>query len=398
VTELLSMFVVSDLHCIGPSEVDNRSDSLLHLPASAGLLRTPFNALLRLVEDQAISADVLLCCGDLTNRSAAEGFELGWAELEALASALDATSILFTPGNHDVDVYDLNGVADPYSTIAAAKRSPDRIAKPSTSHCLLVDGFEIYGADQYRIVNVDTNGRDPVARRGKTGHLDLETIDALEAQLGRMSSVDCYLLICHHHPHRHGDIDADDYSEFANAPELFAMIDRLPDAAWYMVHGHKHYPRIGVVNSTTTVFSAGSFSGSFYGPQQGVARNQCYSLRLVRDASLGTAHPPVIEFRAWDWAAVRWIPALDGFNIPRFGGFGARVVTNQYAGRIASHVKASSGQRCSGSELARKFPELRYLPPQDILRCVNTLESTHDIEVLISKQTGEWRELGLRAS
>ncbi len=397
-TELLSVFVVSDLHCIGPSTTDHRNESLLHLPAPADSLRTPVNGLHRLIDENEIRADVLLCCGDLTNRSSAEGFQLGWKELEDLATSIEADSILFTPGNHDIDVYDVNRVGDPHSTIAAASKDPTRALLRATDHELLVHGFEIHDGDTYRIVNLDTNGKDPVPRRGKVGHLDLPTIDALETQLRNSDAVDCYILICHHHPFRHGDIDAADYSDFTNAPELLEMIGRLPDAAWYMVHGHKHYPRIGVVNSATTVFSAGSLSGSFHGPQQGVARNQCYLLRLVRDSALGDSHPPVVEFQAWDWAAVRWIPALDGFNIPRFGGFGARVVTVDFAERIATHVKASSGQRCTGAALTTAFPELKYLPPQDIDRCVISLDSRHNIEILFSRQTGEWREIGLRAS
>ncbi len=397
--ELLSMFVVSDLHCIGPRALKDQSrDSLLHLPAPADLLRSPLNGLHRLIETRGIEADVLVCCGDLTNRAEAEGFELGWAELERLAERLGSSSILFTPGNHDMDVYDVNGTGDHLSSLAAATRDPSLVLPRVTDHELLTHGFELHDRGSYRVINIDTNGRNPVPRRGKVGHVDLATIDTLEAVLEGLDPVDCYLLLCHHHPLRHGDIDADDYSAFTNAPELLAMTERLPDAAWYMIHGHKHFPRIGSVSSTTTVFSAGSVAGAFYGPQQCVARNQAYLLRLGSDPALGPAHPPVVEFNAWDWAAVKWIPAKDGFNIPRNGGFGARVVTPNFTRQIAEFVLSSEGERCSAEAVATRFPELKYLPPQDIERCVESLFARHDIDILTSRSTGEWRELGVRAS
>jgi predicted phosphodiesterase len=396
--EVLSLFIVSDLHCIPPSKPEHRSESLLHLPSPPGERRSPLEGLIDLVEREDLKADFLVCCGDLTNRAVAEGFALGWAELERVATALAARALLFTPGNHDIDVMDVNGQGDPLACLKSVAHSVDLRPKRETQHDLIEDGFEIYGGDGYRIVNIDTNGRNPVPRKAAVGHLDLATIDTLEATLRGLNRTDCYLVLCHHHPYRHGDIDLEDYSAFEHAPEFLAMIERLPDAAWYIVHGHKHFPRISTVGSAATVFSAGSLAGTFYGPQQCVARNQCYLLTLCRDESLGPSHPPVMRFRAWDWAAVQWVPARDGFNIPRAGGMGARVPTAEFSRRIAEYVLSGDPPIRQAVDVASAFPELRYLLPQDVERCVASLYELFDVEVLVSRQTGDWLELGRRTA
>lgn len=126
-TELLSMFVISDLHCISPSKPDHRSDSLLHLPSPPGERRTPLAGLMSLVDREKLSANLVVYCGDLTNRAVAEGFALGWVELERLAGVLDAKALLFTPGNHDIDVMDVNGQGDPLAclkSVALVEPSP----------------------------------------------------------------------------------------------------------------------------------------------------------------------------------------------------------------------------------------------------------------------------------
>jgi predicted phosphodiesterase len=351
-----------------------------------------------LVARESLSADYLVCCGDLTNRGVAEGFALGWAELERLAGVLEARSLLYTPGNHDIDVMDVNGKGDPLACLKSVTPAPHLRPDRETSHGLIEDGFEIYLGSGYRMINLDTNGRNPVDRKGAVGYLDLATIDTLEATLRGLDRTDCYVVLCHHHPYRHGDIDLEDYSAFEHAPEFLAMIERLPEAAWYIVHGHKHFPRISTVGSCATVFSAGSLAGTFYGAQQCVARNQCYLLTLCREEALGPSHPPVMRFRAWDWAAVQWVPARDGFNIPRAGGMGAKVVTAEFSRRVAEYVLSADPPIRRAADVTSEFPELRYLLPQDVERCVASLYELFDVEVLVSRQTGDWLELGRRSA
>jgi len=395
IEELFSFFVLSDIHCVGDDGAAHADDSLIRLPAVSGSARSPFNALLTMIERDGITADYLVCAGDLTNRAGIDGFRLGWERLEAVADALGASSLIFTPGNHDLDVHNLHGTGDIRICLDAAARRPALRPVTVTPHSLELDRFEIYERPDVRIINLDSNGREPTATMGRNGKVDIDTIDSLEAVLRDLSSVPFVVVFCHHHPYRHGDIDIADYSAMDGAPELFTMIERLPEANWLIVHGHKHYPRVATVSSRLTIFAAGSMAGSLRGPLQSAARNQCYCIKIVRDHNLGVAYPPVGEFQAWDWAAIRWIDALDGFNIPRFGGFGITAPLPNLAQRIGDFIRSAPGQRRPATEVDAEFPELKYLEPALLLRCVEILEGTHGIEVLTSRQTGVWRQLGV---
>jgi predicted phosphodiesterase len=395
VEPLVSLFVLSDLHCVGDDGAAHEGDSLIRLPARTGRARTPFQGLLHLIEREKLTADYLLCCGDLTNRAGVDGFRLGWEKLEEVAKALGARSLIFTPGNHDLDVLNTHGTGDIEVCLDAATRSSGLRPSKATTHDIRTDGFEIYEHGAVRLINIDSNGRAPTEHKGKIGKVDIDTVDSLEAALGELDHLPVNIVICHHHPFRHGDIDVADYSAMEGAPELLTMIERRPEATWVIVHGHKHYPRIASVSPRLTVFSAGSVAGTFRGPLQCAARNQCYSIRVLRDPRLGAAYPPVGEFRAWDWAAIRWIDALDGFNIPRFGGFGANVALPDLTSRIADFVRIGPGERRDAHEVSREFPLLRYLPPAEVERCADQLLEVHEIEVLISKKSGEWRQVGV---
>lgn len=110
---LLSMFVISDLHVVGADTADHKHESFCNNIDPDGRLRTPFNRLDALIDLHGLTADVVVCCGDLTNRAGRDGFIHGWQELERLTRKLKADTLLLTPGNHDLDVRNIHGTGDP---------------------------------------------------------------------------------------------------------------------------------------------------------------------------------------------------------------------------------------------------------------------------------------------
>lgn len=395
---LMTLVVLSDLHCVGDDRNSYLSDSLIRYPIVDGRRRSPLAGLHDLIEDSRLAADYLVCPGDLTNRAGVDGFRYGWAELEAVARHLNARAVIFTPGNHDLDTHDLNGAGDPRSCLAAVAPDPDLRPNAANGRRLEVDHFEIYQHGNLVLLNIDTNGKDPFRTQGKYGRIELDTVDEMGHDLSRMIKPDTFVVvICHHHPYRHGDIDLEDYSALDHAPELLEMFERLGGAGWLIVHGHKHYPRIRAHGSRLTIFSAGSLAGSFRGPLQCRARNQCYELKITLDRRLGIDHPPVGKYRAWDWNATQWMPALDGFGIPRQGGFGAVVQLETLAGQVADFVSDGPNRSRKIDEFLSIFPQTVYLAPNDSERLVERLYSVHNIDITTSRQTGEWRELGAMA-
>ena len=144
-----------------------------------------------------------------------------------------------------------------------------------------------------------------------------------------------------------------------------------------------------------TVFSAGSLAGRFSGSLQCRARNQVYEIRIGSDPTLGDLHPQVGRFRAWDWSAVSWVEALDGFGIPRIGGFGSTAQIPILAGQVATLVASGSNGTRPAEEIVQEFPEISYLTPESLARLVSTLYDVHNIDLTTSKRTGAWRTMGV---
>lgn len=102
----LRLAVLSDLH------YDQSTDAQHFRPSTArnGVAGDPMEALLELAKrappngeiESKLTADYLLCAGDITNKANANGFTEGWKKLKELQAALGATHLLATTGNHEV--------------------------------------------------------------------------------------------------------------------------------------------------------------------------------------------------------------------------------------------------------------------------------------------------------
>src|SRR5690606_38544830 len=52
------------------------------------------------------------------------------------------------------------------------------------------------------------------------------------------------ILLCHHHPHKHQDIEQADYSAMVGGEKLIDLLREIPLGSWLIIHGHKHQPRL----------------------------------------------------------------------------------------------------------------------------------------------------------
>jgi predicted phosphodiesterase len=390
------MFVVSDLHVVGADTAAHKHESFSNNIDSDGRLRTPFNRLDVLIDRDEITADIVVCCGDLTNRAGKDGFVHGWDRLEQLTRKLKASTLIFTPGNHDLDVRNIHGTGDPRVCLKSVVRETSLEPTAATGHRLATDHFELHILHpEVLVLVIDSNGPTPTLHGGKTGEISIDTVDMIDTAIASIADAPQYgVVVCHHHPYRHGDIDLADYSELKGAPELLNMLRRHRSTDWLIVHGHKHYPRVTRVGDFT-VFAAGSFSGSLHGIQATVARNQCYLISIVRDAALGDAHPPVGKVQAWDWAGVQWIDALGGFGIPSLGGFGSRGDLRTLTAEVARFVMEGHLGVRAAEDVVTEFAAIRYLMPDDETELRRALKRDHDVTVLIDSESGAWKRLGV---
>jgi hypothetical protein len=267
-----------------------------------------------------------------------------------------------------------------------------------TSHTLFEDGFELYRpSSEVLIVNVDSNGPTPSDTKGRIGDVPIPRIDSLSEVIAGLDDEPRYaILLCHHHPFRHGDIDRGDYSAMNNAPELLNAL-RLanPQVQWLVLHGHKHHPRIAKVDNFT-VLAAGSCSASLDGHQGSIARNQFYLVDILRDPNLPEEHPLVGRIRSWDWWGVRWRDGQAGFGIPDDTGFGGVTDLSSLAKQVSDFVRLEPIRGRGRDEIVSEFPIIQYLVPNDEAQLCDVLLNRHNVEVLVRKGENRWRQLLLR--
>lgn len=112
---ILRVAVASDMHADGA--LDEPSDSYVRTePPERLAYSNPLRDLIRFVAaKKMMRADVLLCPGDMTNRSDDLGKMYVWRALNELAEALGAEKLYAAPGNHDLETH--TPVPDPAAVL-----------------------------------------------------------------------------------------------------------------------------------------------------------------------------------------------------------------------------------------------------------------------------------------
>lgn len=143
-TPSVRLLVVSDVHFHTPlyqqyvvngGRAPADPPSRLSTETALGDPQSPFHALLRLVREDKVKADVLVCCGDLTTCADPTAMNLGWLQLHRLAEALKAGEPIVTAGNHDIDSRFKMSTTSPMRMLA---RPPVPICRHSSHDKLLV--------------------------------------------------------------------------------------------------------------------------------------------------------------------------------------------------------------------------------------------------------------------
>src|SRR5688572_25117411 len=113
----LRVAVVSDLHAYDSlSDGETPPSHLCTLDPEDQATQHPITGLLELISKQSLSADALICCGDMGDKARPAGVRYVWERLQKIQTALQAEGLYVTAGNHDVDSrhkyndYDAKGV------------------------------------------------------------------------------------------------------------------------------------------------------------------------------------------------------------------------------------------------------------------------------------------------
>jgi predicted phosphodiesterase len=347
------------------------------------------------VREQSLTADYVICCGDLTNRANPEGIQYAWSRLQDIKAWVSAREIYAVSGNHDMDSRFQSSKFDAKGQLMAL-----RPAFPLNSDDLAnkywAKNFVTIEDQTLRLVLLNTSAYHGYNEEWQHGRVSDFTLQCLRNELVKSPNQRLNILVCHHYPIKFGNIDRGDFSQIDGAEPLLELLGSGEVGRWLVVHGHRHWPHIMYAHggsAAPVVFSAGSFSAVLYPDQHGHARNQFYILEFDTDDFSYDGCDIVGTFRAWDWAKnLGWMPASKESGLPHIGGFGDRTSGDNAARQITEIVEASGKPFMPWKDVTTQLPYLNHLIPSDMTRCIEVLVGRHHLQVLESdgllKQVG----------
>jgi 3',5'-cyclic AMP phosphodiesterase CpdA len=367
--EELTVAVLTDMHAFAYGRADGPSHLHTAMPEDDEGAH-PMVALEALVKREQLSADVLLCGGDLGDRADRDGIFFAWALVHRLAKRLSAATVLATAGNHDMDSRYIDNKWSPREVL---QRLRPRFPVDDLAKCdqYWSRNYAVVHGPHCRIVTLNSCAYHGGASGEKDhGRVTRHTLVELERELRGMPEAEVNVLLCHHHPVQFVDVGDDDYDVMEGGPRLLELLRTGEMGRWIIVHGHRHVPHLTYAlggAASPVIFSAASFSVDLHRAQQTQTRNQFYLLRfpLAETRRLGLALAG--RFQSWYWVTHGgWEPTPRGSGLPASGGFGWRVDGRNVAARLAAHMRENGRASLDWEDLRQVVPEIVYLTPEDL--------------------------------
>ena len=194
--------IASDLHCHAPRD---RARSFLISGITRPAHLDPVVSLNDLIsQTPEISADVLLCPGDLCDACDIAGINDGLAAVRSIALALGATRTITTIGNHDVDSRQLHGL-NPFDPVRRAQDAIPTGAAPAAA-AYWHDGFIIESHNDWTALVINSAADHTTIELARRGAVSDNMLDSIEHALQSVpASAKVRLALVHHHPHLHED-------------------------------------------------------------------------------------------------------------------------------------------------------------------------------------------------
>jgi hypothetical protein len=394
--DTLKIAVASDLHAFEKTNDSDTFPSHLRITAPENEPgKHPIVGLLRMIEDQNLKADLFLSPGDLGDKANPSGILYAWRAIHQIGAQLGVDLVTASSGNHDLD--------SRYITSADAKgfllslTPPYPLPDESSNNKYWARNFVIKEDDTYRLVILNSSAY----HGGKPGEIDHgriadSTLSVLQKELADREPKLINILLCHHHPQQHMELNLGDYDVMKNGQLLLDLLGSGEFGRWLIIHGHKHHPKIAYAQGGATspiVFSAGSLCANLYLELQTMARNQFYIITLPFGdiERLGL----VGRIQAWDWASgAGWAPAAGpSSGLPASCHFGYRTDPRLLANKVSALVTQA---KIDWDVVREALPEITYLLPQDVVVLRKELKSLHRLEII--EVDGQPKEIGKSAS
>lgn len=385
--------VISDLHT-GSATI--AQDFCVGDSASA-VKKGYMDDLRRLKSAESLDIDYLIVAGDITNRSEIEEFELAAERIDECASILNVNigNVYFVPGNHDCNWSDEKKAVE-------SKENKDKVIEKKYRHiknnnffssvmkrashgCFYNEPyFAFWEDDKVNIFGVNSSVFDSFDKHPHHGSIrrtDLQKLEHFIIEKGIENSEKLNLLIIHHHPIQHPDLPFEqaDLSILQNSAQLMELMTKYNFN--FVIHGHKHIPRVEQhmdgYQHPVNVLCAGSFSAyldeRFF---QGVPN----SLHIIEvDSHCSKNRVPQGKVKSWyHYSGHGWIIDEPVNSVPHIEYFGNYLSKAQLTDKLTTIINSEFEKKghISWGDICSKENSFVYTPRKLLNHVINQLSNS----------------------
>jgi predicted MPP superfamily phosphohydrolase len=367
--------LLSDLHAFHPTP--SRKD-VSFLPSNPQVSDPdPFGTLDDLIKKERIVVDLLLCAGDICDKADIRGFQYAWSKLHQLKSALGATELIATCGNHDLNSRHIESHEDPDPKGALQTIAPQFPfdSDDLTNHFWSRNFAISHPYPEVRVLVLNTSafhgGKDQELDHGRVSK---RTIDAIEKKIKNQQNAALNILLCHHHVRPLKGLwgTTPDGEYMQKGSELISMLSTRTASPWLVLHGHRHIPNLEHSRDPDyVVIGASSFSSQSHGKL-----NQFHILDIEVDISAEQPLKGKIETWSWTqpsgWQSLEVRSEDEGF--PPQCGFGSRYQPRATADSLVALIGNTPNFK-NWEEIVSHLPDVEYLTPAQLRQVEQLLEA-----------------------
>lgn len=378
------ILVLSDLHMHQGNPNEGGAPSYLSShPDFAGPRQNPIQDAIELFQDSGLTADWILCPGDIADKNDLVSARIAWSNLDELKRKLHARKLIGTVGNHDVDSRRENAANRPDDSLKNL-RPLFPLSEQKFSDRFWANHYVVWKDSRRQATLVVLNtcvlhgvavppGGDPEHLRGYVTEAVLAHLRAqLPDKLSRFN-----VLMMHHHIRQHPWLIGDN-SHAINGPLLVDLLKET-GVPWLVIHGHQHLPNLGYSDpdaNSPVILSAGSIAAKTYAVRGQTPRNQMHLIEFDEAAAEADLINKRGRIQTWNWTpAVGWTDAFRDSGLPRKTGFGHRGDLNQLAQSILGAIQGTASKRLRWEDLLSLISEPQFLVPADMDQLVQNLEA-----------------------
>jgi len=405
--KVIRLAIISDPHAFHGKSGDESPSWIAMEDDQSNPSANPFAGVQKLIRDHQLSADLLICGGDLGDKAVPQAQQYAWGQINQISDLLGAKEVLAAAGNHDVDSrfsyndHDAKGQLLSLDPRFPTKHEPKWLEYWARNYTILsVHGirFTLINSSAFHGYQKPSDGNNcgEYPPEYLNGRVTDRMLESLKLDLGKLGEHPINILLCHHHPAKNDVVGLNDYSHMKNGDRLLNLLDEVDVGPWLVLHGHKHIPRIFNApgsSSSPIIFSAGSFAAKLYPQIQDIARCEFYIMDLIVPDVM-TSGSVKGKISVWQWSFGNgWKRGKKGNGLGFSAAFGSRLDVDDLASETAKKLKlANSGKRISWQDVVSIEPKIEYLSPDDAKRFYERLSKRHGVEAL-HNDSGEILEL-----